>query len=189
MAVAFLPYIHPSIHPSDTFLVSRIDPLLPLTGILTLHAARCTLQGPPQPAWLLRLGADMLWLGIQTEGTFRHFDVRRSQHNRASPILYTCTSASVRANNTMPWDGVRVHALHMLSCSTLQRRNLFKESSAVIAAKVEAALQCGLSVNVTVGETAQQRAGGVEVAAAVVVRQLWDALDKGLEVRVKLIMR
>lgn len=73
----------------------------------------------------------------------------------------------------------------MLSCSTLQRRNLFKESSAVIAAKVEAALQCGLSVNVTVGETAQQREGGIEVAAAVVVRQLWDALDKGLEVRIK----
>jgi len=60
------------------------------------------------------------------------------------------------------------------------RRGMFKESSTVIAAKVSAALASGMSVNVTVGESAQQRDSGVETAAAVVVRQLWEALDTSL---------
>ena len=57
------------------------------------------------------------------------------------------------------------------------RRNRLGESAELVGTKVAAALEAGLQVNLTVGETAAQRAEGIEAALAALTAQLQPAVE------------
>lgn len=106
----------------------------------------------------------------------------------ASELLPAGGSYEVGAQNA--WEGLVVNCPGSVSAEMLReagvgwvmlghsdRRNRLGESAELVGTKVAAALEAGLHVNLTVGETAAQRAEGVEAALAALTAQLQPAVE------------